>query len=76
MRCSVYMMENHSKITFHRKWEQPRVKGRPKHLVKVYIWGGISKRGLTRLMMFEGIMDAEFYVTENGTELHGSARKD
>ena len=62
-KCSV-MMENHSKITFHRKREQPGVKGRPKHPVKVHIWGGISKRGPTRLMIFEGIMDAEFYVTE------------
>lgn len=24
--CSV-LMENHSEITFHRKWEQPKVKG-------------------------------------------------
>ena len=33
--CSV-MMENHSKMTFHHKWEQPKVKGRPKHPVKVH----------------------------------------
>lgn len=46
------------------KWEQPQVNGRPKHPVKVHIWAGISKRGPTRLMIFEGIMDAEFYVTE------------
>ena len=58
------MMENHSKITFHRKLERPRVKGRPKRPVKVHIWAGISKRGRTKLMIFEGIMDAEFYVTE------------
>jgi len=58
------MMENHSKITFHRKWEQPRVKGRPKHPVKVHIWGRVSKQSPTRLMIFEGIMDAEFYLTE------------
>ena len=25
-KCCV-MMENHTKITFYRKWEQPRVKG-------------------------------------------------
>ena len=58
------MMENHSKITFHCKWEQPRLKRRPKHPVKVHIWAGISERGPTRLMIFEGIMDAEFYVAE------------
>lgn len=25
------VMENHSKITFHDMWEQPKVKGQPKH---------------------------------------------
>ena len=61
--CSV-QMENHSKITFHHIWEQPRLKGRPKHPVKVHIWAGISKPGPTTLMIFEGIMDAQFFVTE------------
>lgn len=61
--CS-FLMENHSKITFHHKWEQPKVKGQPKHPLKVHIWAGISKRGPTKLMVFEGIMDAEFYFTE------------
>ena len=58
------MMENHSKITFHRKWEQPKMKGRPKHPLKVHVWAGISKRGPTKIMIFEGIMDAQFFVTE------------
>ena len=61
--CSV-LLENHSKISFHRKWEQPKLKGRPKHPVKVHVWAGISKRGPTRLVIFEGIMDAQFYVSE------------
>ena len=61
--CSV-MLENHSKISFHRKWEQPRLKGRPKHPIKVHVWAGISKRGPTRLIVFEGIMDAQFYISE------------
>lgn len=61
--CSV-LLENHSKLSFHRKWEQPKLKGRPKHPVKVHVWAGISKRGPTRLVLFEGIMDAQFYVQE------------
>ena len=61
--CSVFM-ENHSKTTFHPKWEQPKIKGRPKHPLKVHVWVGNSKRGPTELMIFEGCMDAEFYVTE------------
>ena len=61
--CSV-LLENHSKIAFHRKWQQPRLKGKPKHPLKVHVWGGILKRGPTELIIFEGIMDAEFYVTQ------------
>lgn len=34
--CSV-LIENHSKITFHRKWEQPMVDGRLKHPLKVHV---------------------------------------
>ena len=35
---------------------------RPKHPVKIHVWAGISMRGPTRLMLFDGIMDAELYV--------------
>ena len=62
-KCSV-LLENHSKLSFHRKWEQPKLKGEPKHPVKVHVWAGISKQGPTELMVFEGIMDAQFYVSE------------
>lgn len=61
--CSV-VLENHTKILFHREWEQPNLKGRPKHPLKVHVWGGISKRGATKLLIFDGIMDAGFYVSE------------
>ena len=62
-KCSV-LLENHSKISFHRRWEQPKLKGKPKHPVKVHVWAGISKRGPMQLIVFEGIMDAQFYVSE------------
>ena len=51
--CSV-MLENHSKISFHREWEQPTLKGKPRHPLKVHVWSGISKRGPTKLLIFEG----------------------
>ena len=35
---------------------------RPKHPVKIHIWAGISMKGPTDLMMFDGIMDAPLYV--------------
>ena len=34
------------------------MKQRAKHPVKVHVWGGISKRGATNIIIFTGIMDA------------------
>ena len=52
-------LEQHSRICF-RKRMQPRVlKQRAKHPIKVHIWGGISARGATQLVIFSGIMNAE-----------------
>ena len=61
--CSV-LMENHAKLTFRRKWEPPVPKGRPKHPYKVHVWAGISARGATDILVFDGIMASEFYVGE------------
>ena len=56
--CTV-QLEQHSRICF-RKRSQPRVlKQRAKHPIKIHIWGGISARGATSLVMFTGIMNAE-----------------
>jgi len=35
---------------------------RPKHPPKVHVWAAISLRGPTKVCIFEGIMDAPFYV--------------
>ena len=35
---------------------------RPKHPVKVHIWGGISWHGRTPLVVFEGVMDAAGFI--------------
>ena len=57
-------MESHAKISFRRKWEQPKLKGRAKHPYKVHIWAGISKKGGTQVLTLVGNMDAKFYVEE------------
>jgi len=35
---------------------------RPKHPIKVHFWAGISLKGPTKIVIFEGIMDVELYV--------------
>ena len=48
---------------------------RPKYPVKIHVWAGISMRGTTRLIIFDGIMDAEFYVRILEKALLPSTRK-
>ena len=55
--CTVQLC-HHGRLCF-RKEKEPRVlKQRPKHPTKIHVWGGISKRGATRIIMFNGIMNA------------------
>ena len=55
-------LENNARLSFHRWWEPPKLKGRPKHPLKVHVWAGISRHGPTSLLKFEGIMKSEFFV--------------
>lgn len=36
---------------------------RPKHLTKVHMWAGISKKGRIGICIFEGIMKKELFVS-------------
>ena len=39
-----------------------KLKPKVKHLCKVHVWAGISKRGATKILIFMGIMKKECYV--------------
>ena len=36
-------------------------KKKPKHSLKVHAWAGISRKGATKVCIFDGILDAELY---------------
>ena len=55
-------LETHRKRCYRRKDEPRKLKPRPKHPVKVHVWGGISKRGATPIAIFTGIMTAVRYT--------------
>lgn len=55
-------LQCHRRHCFRKKNEKAKLRPRPKHPLKVHVWAGISKRGATRVCIFEGIMDAPFYV--------------
>ena len=56
-------LESHRRHSFRKKGEPATLKPRPKHPVKVHVWAGISRKGPTSVAIFEGIMDAEFYIS-------------
>lgn len=56
--CTV-QLEQHSRVCFRKRLQPRSLKQRAKHPVKVHIWGGISARGATDIIMFTGIMDAQ-----------------
>ena len=58
--CTV-QLDNHGRVCFRRKKQPRKLKPRPKHPVKVHIWGAISPRGASQLVIFSGIMTAIRY---------------
>ena len=60
--CSV-QLEQHSRLCFRKHLQPRKLKPRAKHPVKIHIWGGISTRGATRVIMFSGIMNARRLAT-------------
>ena len=61
---STFFVENVSAFTFRKQNEQSKKRGKPKHPTKVNVWGVVSRRGATELLIFDGIMRKEFFVQE------------
>ena len=58
--CSVSLQKY--RRTCYRKIDEPmKRKPKPKHPVKVHVWGGISRHGATKICIFDGIMDAALF---------------
>ena len=58
--CTV-QLDHHGRLCFRQEKEPQGLKQRPKHPAKIYIWGGISTRGATRIIMSSGTMNAIKY---------------
>lgn len=59
--CMIQLKPAHHK-SYHQKGQPRKYRPKPKHPLKVFVWGGISKQGATNVVIFTGIMDAERYV--------------
>ena len=65
--CTV-QLDSHGRLCFRKKNEARALKQRPKHPIKIHVWGGISARGATKIVMFSRIMNAIKYgkIVEEG----------
>lgn len=55
---STIQLDNHGRICLRKKLQPRALKPRAKHPAKIHVWGGISKKGATRIVMFTGTMNA------------------
>ena len=62
-------LESHRRHSFRKKGEPATLKPRPKHPIKLHVWAGISRKGPTSVAIFEGIMNADFYISLLQTHL-------
>ena len=60
---SYIQIETHRRTHCYKRGQKPFYKPRPKHPVKVHVWGGISSRGRMTLCIFEGKMDATLFTS-------------
>ena len=59
---SSIQLESHRKIIYQKKGRPVRLSARPKHPPKIHVWGGISARGATAIVMFTGTLIATRYT--------------
>ena len=59
--CTI-QLEHHGRLCFRKRKQPRKLKPRPKHPIKLHIWGAISLRGAAPVVMFTGIMDAFRYA--------------
>ena len=62
--CKVQSHQNRRRRTYRKRGYAAKKTPKPKHPYQVMIWGGISKRGRTDLVIFDGIMKSDFYQEE------------
>lgn len=59
---AMVQLTSHVRRSYHQVGMPRKYKPKPKHPIKVYVWGGISRKGATSVIIFTQTMDADLYV--------------
>ena len=49
-------------VSYRKKSAAKNMKPKPKHPLKEHVYGALSRQGHMNIVIFEGIMDAEFFT--------------
>ena len=60
--CSI-SLQQFRRMCYWKIGEPPKKKPKPKHPLKVHVWAGISRNGVIKICIFDGIMEAELYCS-------------
>ena len=60
---ATFQVEYHAKRAYHRRGEPRSLRQKPKHQANIHVWGGISKRGTTELVLFKDTMTVTRYTS-------------
>ena len=58
---STVQLEQHSRICFQKRLQPHLLKQRAKHPIKIHMWGWISVRGATNVIMFTENINAKWF---------------
>ena len=59
--CTV-QLDRHRRRSYRKKGSARKLKCKHKHPQKIHVWAGISKRGATQIVIFDGILTAVRYA--------------
>lgn len=59
---STIQLHQNKTVIYRRKGSLPPALPKPKHPLKVHVWAAISRRGPSKITIFDGIMEKEFFT--------------
>ena len=60
---STIQLHTNKSTSYHVRGAAPQSIPKPKHPLKVHVWAAISRKGASRILVFDGIMESTFFTT-------------
>jgi hypothetical protein len=61
---SSVQLHNNKTTAYHPRGTKNSIIPKPKHPLKIHVWAGISRRGPTPILLFDGILESTFFTDQ------------